>query len=76
MKSALVLFSFFLLSGSALAAPAGKYCLRGQSGATQGTEVCAYQTMAQCMAAKAGQNDQCFPAGKGKRTTTGSGMKN
>jgi hypothetical protein len=76
MKSALVLFCLLILTASAIAAPAARYCLRGQSGATQGTEVCAYQTMAQCMAAKAGQNDQCFPAGKGKRTTTGSGMRN
>jgi len=76
MKRALILLSILVLSGSAVAAPAAKFCLRGQSGATQGTETCAYQTMAQCVAAKAGQNDQCFPAGTGKRTTTGSGMKN
>ena len=76
MKSALVLSSFLILSSSAFAAPEAKYCLRGQSGATQGTETCAYQTIAQCNAAKAGQNDQCFPAGKGKRVTTGLGMKN
>jgi len=74
MKSALILFSVLVLTGSAMAAPAARYCLRGQSGATQGTEVCAYQTLAQCMAARAGQNDQCFPAGKGK-STTGSDVK-
>ena len=73
MKSASILFSVLVLTGSAMAAPAARYCLRGQSGATQGTEVCAYQTLAQCMAARAGQNDQCFPA-KGK-STTGSDVK-
>ncbi len=76
------------LAGSASAqminAP-GKFCLRTTSGANQGMETCAYQTMAQCDAAKAGQSDQCVPnasikgadnmKGAAKPTTTGSGSK-
>lgn len=72
MKTAFIVTAALLLSTSAFAANEGRYCLRGQSGATQGTSVCGYQTMAQCNAAKAGQNDQCFPNPKAKRSTTGS----
>jgi hypothetical protein len=76
MRIVIIVAGTFLIASQALAAAsAGKFCLRGQSGATQGTETCSYQTMAQCNAAKAGQNDQCFPNSKGKRTTTGSGSK-
>jgi uncharacterized protein DUF3551 len=78
MKTALILATTLVttlaLGSTAFAAGnSAAYCLRGQSGATQGTSVCGYQTMAQCMAAKAGQNDQCFPNPAMKRTTTGSG---
>ena len=72
------------LAGSASAqmlnAP-GKFCLRGMSGTNQGIENCAYQTMAQCNAAKAGQGETCVPnssvkgAGAPGKSTTGSGSK-
>jgi hypothetical protein len=75
MKIAIIVAGSLLATQAFAASNSGKYCLRGQSGATQGTESCGYQTMAQCNAAKAGQNDQCFPNSKGKRATTGSGSK-
>lgn len=86
MKYAILSSCLFAAAALTFAVPAGAqtnaaYCLRGQSGATQGTETCAYQTMAQCNAAKAGQNDQCFRNSKasGKamksRSTTGSSTK-
>ena len=83
MRYALLLAAAALtLAGSASAQmmsnSPGKFCLRGQSGATQGMESCAYQTMAQCNAAKAGQNDLCVPNANLKgsaKSTTGSASK-
>ncbi len=74
MRTIIALAMTLALGGAAFAASnSAKFCLRGQSGATQGTETCSYRTMAQCNAAKAGQNDQCFPNTKAKmKTTTGS----
>lgn len=84
MRYALLLAAAALtLAGSAsaqmLSNSPGKFCLRAQSGASQGMETCTYQTMAQCNAAKAGQNDLCVPnanlKGSAKSTTTGSASK-
>src|SRR3954471_24726775 len=54
----------------------GKFCLRTNGNdANKGMETCAYQTMAQCDAVKAGQSDLCVPNPVMKDTaaTTGSG---
>lgn len=67
------------LAGSASAqvitAP-GQFCLRTTGGTNQGMETCAYQTMAQCNAAKSG-SDTCIPnpsmKGAGTATTGSSG---
>jgi hypothetical protein len=79
MRTAMIIAATLILTGSVFAQSGpGKFCLRGQSGATQGMENCAYQTMAQCNAAKAGQNDLCVAnpgAKKESRSTTGSRSK-
>ena len=79
MRTAIILASTVILTSHAFAQISpnspGKFCLRGQSGATQGTEICGYQTMAQCEAAKAGQNDLCVSNSKLKSSTIGSGTK-
>ena len=79
MRIAIIFASAIILTSHAFAQMSpnspGKFCLRGQSGATQGTEICGYQTMAQCEAAKAGQNDLCVSNSKLKSSTIGSGTK-
>lgn len=82
MRYAILLAAALTVAGPAFAQMSpnspGEFCLRGQSGATQGMESCAYQTMAQCNAAKAGQSDLCVPNGNmkiGGKSTTGSGSK-
>ena len=73
-------------SASAQIAPSpGKFCLRTAGGANQGMETCAYQTMAQCDAAKSGQSDKCVPnsslkgadnmKGAAGKSTTGAASK-
>jgi hypothetical protein len=68
------------LAGSASAqmiTSPGQFCLRTTGGTNQGMETCAYQTMAQCNAAKSG-SDTCVPnpSMKGAATaTTGSSGK-
>lgn len=78
MRTAIIVAAALTLTAPAFAQTGpGKFCLRGQSGATQGMESCAYQTMAQCNAAKAGQNDLCVPNTRVKKdsATTGAGSK-
>ena len=78
MRTAIVIAAALTVTAPAFAQTGpGKFCLRGGSGATQGMESCAYQTMAQCNAAKAGQNDLCVPARtkNNARSTTGSRSK-
>jgi hypothetical protein len=67
------------LAGSASAqmiTSPGQFCLRTTGGTNQGMETCAYQTMAQCNAAKSG-SDTCVPnpTMKGATATTGSSGK-
>lgn len=66
MRTSLILAATLALTGTAFAqmapmAPAaGQFCVRGESGTNKGIETCAYQTMAQCEAAK-GPSEKCFP---------------
>lgn len=66
MRTSLILAATLALTGTAFAqmapmAPAaGQFCVRGESGTNKGIETCAYQTMAQCEAAR-GPSEKCFP---------------
>jgi hypothetical protein len=84
----LAAIAVFALAGSASAQiinSPGKFCLRSGSTESKGMESCAYETMAQCNAAKGGQNDSCVPnssmhgadksATGSVKSTTGSGSK-
>ena len=79
MRYALILsaaLAAIALTGSASAQMSnspGKFCLRGMSGASTGTENCLYQTLAQCEQAKTGQKDMCF---RNTRTKTTTGSRN
>jgi hypothetical protein len=77
MRMPLILAATLAMTGSAFAqiGPApGQFCARGDSGANKGIETCAYQTMAQCEAAR-GPGEKCFPNAQLKpaAATTGAG---